>query len=126
MVGRPVLILFEDVESVSMMMLHADGPEDGPHGPCCAPLLSDYLADIAGSHAQPQHSALLAFDSFNYNSVRLVDQGAGNFSYQLLHVVRTIYVRHCRASLEDVGMFHSRARVILSATLPRRQKNSSA
>jgi hypothetical protein len=109
-----VLILFQYVKRVPVVMLHTDSAKDGSHGARSASLLADDLADITGCDPQPQHSALFSFNSFNYNSFRLIDQGAGNFCYQLLHVIRAFYVRHRLAPLEDVGISLSGSRHSIS------------
>jgi len=96
------------------MMLHAYSAKDGSHGAGCPSLLANYLADVAGRNPQPKHCALFAFNSFDYDCFGFIDQGAGYFSYQLLHVIRAFFVRHCLAPLEDVGVSLSGSRHTIS------------
>src|SRR5579862_3353664 len=103
------------------MVLHADCAKDGTHGAGGASLFSDYLADITRRYPQSKYSTFLAFDCFNYDCIRFIDQGAGNFGYQLLHIIRAFFVRHCLGPPLRTWVFHSRARAILSVTSRGRQ-----
>ena len=109
-----VLILFQNIERVAVMVLHADSPQNGSHGPRSTPLLAYHFADIAGCNSQSQNGALLAFYSFNNDCTGFIHQGAGNFGYQLLHVIRAFFVGHFLAPLEVVGVTLSGSRHTIS------------
>ena len=69
------------------MHLHAYGAEDSTHGACRPPLFPDYFSHVLWSNAEFEHGVLIVLYRFYYYRTWVVDQGPGNFCYQLLHVV---------------------------------------
>jgi len=73
--GRLLIqVLFEDIERVSMVVLHADGTQDRAHGTRCTSLFPNDFPHISRSNTQPQYSAFFAVHSFNDYSLRVIHQ----------------------------------------------------
>jgi hypothetical protein len=113
-----MLILFQYVERVTVMVFHAHRSQNGSHGPRRSALLSNYFANIRRRNAKAKNCIFRAFYGFNDYSIRLVDQGAGDFGHQLLHVVGPFIMHHCLAPLEDVGISLSGSRHSISIAAP--------
>lgn len=64
---RSVVILFEDVQRVTVMVLHAHCAENRSDGSGRASLFPDHFTHIGGGNPEPQHSAFFPFDRFDFN-----------------------------------------------------------
>ena len=79
------VVLFEDVERVAMVQLHADGAEDGAYRARGAPLFADDLADVVRRDPQLQDRVIVAVDGCDFDCRRLIDQGDSDLPDQFSH-----------------------------------------
>jgi hypothetical protein len=75
-------VFFEDVERVPVVELHADGSENGTHGPGSTPLLADNLAHILRSDPESEDGIFIPIHRFHVDSGRLIDQGLSDLANQ--------------------------------------------
>jgi hypothetical protein len=63
-------------------VLHAGGAKDRAKRARCAALLADDLADIGGSHFEPEHSRVLVEDDLNFDGCGVVYKGLCDLTYE--------------------------------------------
>jgi hypothetical protein len=80
------VVLFEDVERVAVMQLHADRAQDGSYGPRGAALLTDNLANVWRGDAEFEDSIFFPVDGLHRDSRRLIDQGTRDFADQFVYL----------------------------------------
>src|SRR5580698_3679231 len=92
--GRSLLVLFQDVEGVAMVVLHADGTEDGADGTRGAALFADHLAYVGRCDVEAQRGAIFFFYFFDLNVRGNVHQSAGNSGHKIAHVIGSLRRLH--------------------------------
>lgn len=76
-----LVILFEYVERVAVMVLHADSAKNGSHRARGASLLPDHFSHISGRNPEPEHRALVSFHRFDNDCLGSINQRACNLSH---------------------------------------------
>ena len=68
--SSPVVVFLENVQCVTVVVLHAHGAENRSYRSCRASLFSDYFSHIGGSNPEPQDGALVPLHRFNLDGFR--------------------------------------------------------
>jgi len=76
-----LVILFENIQSVPVMVLHADSTEDGANRSCSTALFPDYLAHVRGGNPEAEHRALVSFHRFDKDCLGNINQRSRNLSH---------------------------------------------
>jgi hypothetical protein len=95
------IVLFQNIQRVAMVKLHAHRAQDGTHGARRSALFADHLAHIRRSHTQAQHSIFIPGYSLHFDCLWIVNQSFGYLCYQLLHIVVIQFLHH-HTGLKDL------------------------
>lgn len=64
------MILFKNVQRVTMVVFHANSAENCSDGSCRASLFPDHFPHVRRGDPEPQHGALVPFDRLNFDGLR--------------------------------------------------------
>jgi hypothetical protein len=96
-VNRSLVILFENIQRIAVMVLHADSAKDGSYGAGGAALFPDHLAHIRGCNPEPKDRTFFPFHCLNFNCRGNINKCARDLGNQFPHVIGSVcrLIHHC-------------------------------
>src|SRR6185312_4132838 len=77
--------VFDNLQRMPLVQLHAGGADDRAQGSRGASLLADHFAQVPLCYAQLEHGALRTRNGFNGYKIGLIDQSLGDLQHEFLH-----------------------------------------
>jgi hypothetical protein len=80
------VVLFQDVERVAMVKLHAHRSKDGSHRASGAALLADDFSNVLRRNAQLEDGVLIPIDGLDLYGCWLIHKGPRDFADQFVYL----------------------------------------